>query len=87
MHLYITNVIGIYGYFMLYFREQDSNSVASPAGILPKSEILRKRHHCNPCIHEVNKSFPSSCLPPLQSEFKCEIFVIVISSTLHMNEI
>ena len=25
-------------------------------------------------------------LPPLQSESKCEVFVMVISSTLHMNE-
>ena len=33
-----------------------------------------------------NKPFPSSCLPPLQSESKCEVFVVVISSTLHMNE-
>ena len=33
-----------------------------------------------------NRPFPSSCLPPLQSESKCEIFVMVISSTLHMNE-
>ena len=30
--------------------------------------------------------FPSSCLPPLQSESKCEVFVIVVSSTLNMNE-
>ena len=35
---------------------------------------------------EVNKPFPSSCLPPFQSESKCEVFVMVISSTLHMNE-
>ena len=34
----------------------------------------------------LNRPFPSSCLPPLQSEFKCEVFVMVISSTLHMNE-
>ena len=33
-----------------------------------------------------NKPFPSSCLPPLQSESKCEVFVMVISFTLHMNE-
>ena len=33
-----------------------------------------------------NRPFPSSCLPPLQSETKCEVFVMVISSTLHMNE-
>ena len=32
----------------------------------------------------LNRPFPSSCLPPLQSE--CEVFVMVISSTLHMNE-
>ena len=31
-----------------------------------------------------NSPFPS--LPPLQSESKCEVFVMVISSTLHMNE-
>ena len=30
--------------------------------------------------------FRGSCLPPLQSESKCEVFVMVISSTLHMNE-
>ena len=33
-----------------------------------------------------SRPFPSSCLPPLQSESKCEIFVVVISPTLHMNE-
>ena len=33
-----------------------------------------------------NRPFPSSCLPPLQSESKCEVFVMVISSTLHLNE-
>ena len=26
-----------------------------------------------------NRPFPSSCLPPLQSEFKCEVFVMKIS--------
>ena len=35
---------------------------------------------------EWNRPFPSSCLPPLQSESKYEVFVMVISSTLHMNE-
>ena len=34
----------------------------------------------------LNRPFPSSCLPPLQSESKCEVFVMVIGSTLHMNE-
>ena len=34
----------------------------------------------------LNRPFPSSCLPPLQSESKCEVFVMVISSTLHMNK-
>ena len=38
----------------------------------------------NPQYH--NRPFPSSCLPPLQSESKCEVFVMVISSTLHINE-
>ena len=33
-----------------------------------------------------NRPFPSSCLPLLQSESKCDVFVMVISSTLHMNE-
>ena len=33
-----------------------------------------------------NSPFPSSCLPPLQSESKSEVFVMVISSTLNMNE-
>ena len=37
--------------------------------------------HC-----QMNRPFPSSCLPALQSESKCEVFVMVISSTLHMNE-
>ena len=27
----------------------------------------------------VNGPFPSSCLPPLQSESKCEVFVMIIS--------
>ena len=35
---------------------------------------------------EENRPFSSSCLPPLQSESKCEVFVMVISSTLHLNE-
>ena len=29
---------------------------------------------------EINRPFPSSCLPPFQSEFKCEVLVMVISS-------
>ena len=33
-----------------------------------------------------NRPFQSSCLPPLQSESKCKVFVMVISSTLHTNE-
>ena len=33
-----------------------------------------------------NRPFPSSCLPSLESESKCEDFVMVISSTLHLNE-
>ena len=33
-----------------------------------------------------NRPFPSSCLPSLESKSKCEVFVMVISSTLHMNE-
>ena len=33
-----------------------------------------------------NRPFPSSCLPPPQSESKCKVFVMVISCTLHLNE-
>ena len=29
-----------------------------------------------------NRLFPSSCLPPLQSESKCKVFVMIISSSL-----
>ena len=36
--------------------------------------------------HLCNRPFPSSCLPPLESESKCKVFVMVIISTLHMNE-
>ena len=36
--------------------------------------------------NEINRPFPSSWLPPLQSESKCEVFVMVIGATLHMNE-
>ena len=36
--------------------------------------------------YEINRPFPSSSLPPLQSESKCEGFVMVISSTLHKND-
>ena len=47
-------------------------------------------HHCgrrnSNKLEKLNRPFPSSCLPPLQSESKCEVFVMVISSTLHMNE-
>ena len=32
------------------------------------------------------KPFLRSHLPPLQSESKCKVFVMVISSTIHMNE-
>ena len=35
---------------------------------------------------QCNKPFPSSFLPPLQSKSRCEIFVMVITSTSHMNE-
>ena len=28
---------------------------------------------------KTNRPFPSSCLPPLQSESKCEVFVVKIS--------
>ena len=34
----------------------------------------------------LNRPFPSSRFPPLQRVFKYEVFVMVISSTLHMNE-
>ena len=37
-------------------------------------------------INVPNRPFPSSCLPPLPSESKCDVFVMVISSTLHINE-
>ena len=37
-------------------------------------------------LRQSNRPFPSSCLPPLQSESKCKVFVMLISSTLHMNE-
>ena len=40
----------------------------------------------NKCKYKCNRPFPSSCLPHHQSESKCEVFVMVISSTLHMNE-
>ena len=39
-----------------------------------------------PAAEYLNRPFPSSCLPPLQSKSKCKGFVMVISSTLHMNE-
>ena len=32
------------------------------------------------------RPFPSSWLPPLQSKSKCEIFMMVVSFTLHINE-
>ena len=41
--------------------------------------------NCQPSL-SLNSPFPSSRLPPLQSESKCEVFVMVISSTLHINE-
>ena len=37
-------------------------------------------------VVSLNRPFPSSRMSPLQSESKCEVFVRVISSTLHMNE-
>ena len=35
---------------------------------------------------ESHRPFPSSRLPPLQSESKCNAFVMVISSTIQINE-
>ena len=32
-----------------------------------------------PSITDTNRPFPGSCLPPLQSESKCEVFVMKIS--------
>ena len=32
----------------------------------------------------VNRPFPSSCLPPLQGEFKCEVFVMKIRFHSHV---
>ena len=32
--------------------------------------------------HSLNRPFPSSCLPPLQSESKCEVFVVLEFSDL-----
>ena len=52
---------------------------------MEQPEICRKYARSG----KVNRPFPSSSLPPLQSESKCEVsevFVMVISSTLHMNE-
>ena len=47
-----------------------------------------KFHHgdINVMLKLSNRPFPSLSLPPLQSESKCGVFVMVISSTLHMNE-
>ena len=45
----------------------------------------KERNYCR-SFHFAVRPFPSSCLSPLQSESKCEVFVMVISSTLHMNE-
>ena len=57
--------------------------------ILNESSIFLKFFFVNQFLAFAiaNRPFPSSCLPPLQSESKCEVFVMVISSTLHMNEI
>ena len=33
---------------------------------------------CSHPPHDVNKPFPSLCWPPLQSESKCEVLVMVI---------
>ena len=40
----------------------------------------------SPVIIHKNRPFPSLRLPPLQSESKCDVFVIEISYILHMNE-
>ena len=34
----------------------------------------------------IYRTFPSLCLPPIQSECKCEVYVMVISCTLHTIE-
>ena len=41
---------------------------------------------CEAVVVGGNRPFPSSCLPSLESESKCKVFVMVISSTLHLNE-
>ena len=64
-----------------------------PPGIFfnPSSSPLKPyfclpQHSLSLFVQDPNRPFPSSCLLPLQSESKCEVFVMVISSTLHMNE-
>ena len=39
-----------------------------------------------PGIFDSNRPFPSSGLSRLQNESQCEVFVMVISFTLHINE-
>ena len=61
------------------------NSTFLFAAIVMHTEYLLQ---VNVCLKKIviNRPFPSSCLPPLQSESKCKGFVMVISSTLHKNE-
>ena len=33
---------------------------------------------------QLNRPFPSSCMPPLQGESKCEVFVVKISFHLYV---
>ena len=62
------------------------NNAITEMRLRQSSEIKGWKENCVPCRNAPNKPFPSSCLPPLQSESQCEVFVMVISSTLNKNE-
>ena len=58
----------------------------NPSSSPLKSYFCLPQHSLSLFVQDPNRPFPSSCLLSLQSEYKCEVFVMVISSTLHMNE-
>ena len=70
--------------FLQFVKDKLGKTAPMPAAqghLLIGNAQVRKKYGCR-----ANRQFPSSCLSPFQSESKCEVFMMVISSTLHINE-
>ena len=77
----------MYSFFSPSINNGSNHSRLFLCSRLPWYDSLMSKSSCR-LQHalQVNRPFPSSCLLPFQSESKCEVFEMVISSTLHMNE-